>query len=182
MSIHEEKNISQHKLARKIGVSSTMINNYMSEFSAQGLVHVSGNTNRSTRYALTQVGMDQTRQLMNAYVDEIACLYSAVKAEFQGYLNEFYKSGIRTVVFFGADETCEIVFNAAYHTPMEVVGLVDNDPKKYGRRFGNLQVQPPEIIETLLPDGVIITAMDHSLEIYNEIKHMKGKEIEIIRF
>lgn len=88
ISIEEDMDISQHKLADKIGVSSTMINNYIAEFCRQGLLNITGSTNRSINYELTPLGTRQKKQLMKAYIDEIVCLYSSVKIEFQRYLTD----------------------------------------------------------------------------------------------
>ncbi len=83
LSIEKCKNISQHKLAKEVGVSSSMINNYIAEFSAQKLIRITGNTNRNIKYILTEGGIEQKQKIMNAYINEIVCLYSAVKKEFQ---------------------------------------------------------------------------------------------------
>jgi hypothetical protein len=59
--------------------------------------------------------------------------------------------------------------------------VVDNDVHKQHQKFGELEVLPPTVLESLQPDGVIISAFGRPEEIYAEIKHLQDKGIEVIR-
>src|SRR5437588_12584733 len=54
--LRESEHVSQHELARKVGVSSSMANNYMKSLVGQGMVATSGHTNRTMKYAVTDKG------------------------------------------------------------------------------------------------------------------------------
>lgn len=179
LSLEETQQLSQHQLARKIGVSSSMAHNYMRTLMDQGLVTASGQTNRCMRYAVTSRGNDRKAHLMSGYSKEIARLYSIAKQEVEGRLHELFNQGLKTVVLFGAAETGELVLSAAKTTPMRIVGWVDNDVTKHGKRFGELQVSSPAIIEALRPDGVVIASSGQTEEIHYQLRNLAQKGITV---
>jgi len=171
--------VSQHVLAREIGITPTMVNNYMKYLTDKNMVSVEGKTNRQTKYFLTPKGKRRRRMLLNKYITEVSGLYSACKMEFRRRLNEFHRNGIKRVIFFGAAETGEIAYQAASTTALEIVGIVDNDPNKHHKKLGDIEIRPPSCIEELSPDGVIITALAHPGEIYQQLLPLKEKGIVI---
>ena len=96
-------------------------------------------------------------------------------------LTELAGEGIKRLVLFGAATTGELVYQAARRTPVEIAAVVDNDSTKQGTPFGHLVVLAPSAIESFTPDGVLIAAFGRPDEIYQQIKHLKEKGIEIIR-
>lgn len=179
--IADEPAISQHRLGRAIGASSSMTNTYIKEFVQQGLLQMSGDTNRTVRYELTQAGRKMRRQLLHLYGREAARLHTAARREYEKRLNELAAGGITRLVLFGAATTGELVYQASRDSALTIVAVVDNDPNKQGRPFGSLVVLPPSAIESFQPDAVLIAAFGRPEEIYQQIKHLKEKGIEIIR-
>ncbi len=90
LSLDEAQQVSQHGLARKVGVSSSMANNYIKTLVGQGLVLASGETNRTMRYAVTAKGNERVTQLMSMYSREIALLYSIAKQEVAKRLRQLH--------------------------------------------------------------------------------------------
>ena len=171
--------MSQHSLAKKMGITGAMANSYMKELTRKKMVKVEGETNRQKRYFLTPKGNRRRRILLNEYITGVSDLYSTCKKEFEQRLKALYQKGFRRVVFFGAAETCEIALQAAQHTGLEIVGIVDNDTRKHRKKMGEIEVQSPESIEDLHPDGVVITALGHPDEIYQQLLPLKRKGILI---
>lgn len=179
--IADDATVSQHRLGRAIGASSSMTNAYIKDFIRQGALSVSGETNRTMRYELTAPGRKLRRQLLHLYAREVARLHTAARQEYEKRLNELADQGVGRLVLFGAATTGELVYQAAKHTAVTVVAVVDNDPAKQGRSFGALVVMPPSAIESFEPDAVLIAAFGRPEEIFQQIKHLKEKGIEIIR-
>ncbi len=171
--------MSQHSLAKNTGVSSAMANFYMKDLIQKKMVYAEGETNRQKRYFLTPKGKRRKRMLLNEYICGVSNLYSICKKEFEQRLRDIYRRGLRRVVFFGAAETGEIAYQAASNTELEILGIVDNDPKKHNRRMGETKVCSPECILDLNPDGVIITALGQTGEIYKQLCPLKQKGIQI---
>ena len=178
-AIEENPHISQNNLAEKVGLTSSMVNNYIRELSKKGMISIKGKTNRTMSYNLTPKGLKEKMSLLIAYTIETTELYQDAKQEFAGKLQEVYDEGIHNVVLFGAGETAEILYNASKSLDLEIIGIVDNDPEKQGKLFGNLVVQPPGFIERIKPDGVIITSIGRQDEIYEQISSLPAKGISI---
>lgn len=179
--IADEPAVSQHRLGRAIGASSSMTNTYIKEFVQQGFLRMSGDTNRTMRYELTLAGRKMRRQLLHLYGREAARLHTAARREYEKRLNELAKSGISRLALFGAATTGELVYQASQPTAIRIVGVVDNDSTKQGRPFGSLVVMSPSAIESFEPDAVLIAAFGRPDEIYQQVRHLKEKGIDIIR-
>lgn len=179
--IADDPTVSQHRLGRAIGASSSMTNTYIKDFVQQGWLGMTGATNRTMRYELTAAGRKMRRQLLHLYAREVARLHTAARLEYEKRLNELADGGVSRLVLFGAATTGELVYQAARHTALAIVGVVDNDADKQGHPFGSLVVMPPSAIESFQPDAVLIAAFGRPEEIYQQVRHLKEKGIEIIR-
>jgi predicted transcriptional regulator len=176
----DETHVSQHELARRVGVSSSMANNYMKDLVSQGLIAASGHTNRTMKYAVTPKGNARLTRLMGMYSREIARLYSIAKREVEKRLQELHREGIKSVVLFGAAETGELVYSAAKNTPVRIVGWVDNDVTKHELRFGEIRVSPPALIQSLQPDAVLIASSGKTDEIRRQLTDLPEKGIAVV--
>lgn len=171
--------MSQNNLAREVGLTSSMINNYIRDLSKEGLISIKGKTNRTMSYNITAKGLKKKTSLLVAYTLETTVLYQDAKQEFALKLQEIYNEGIHNAVLFGAGETAEIIYNASKSKDLEIIGIVDNNPDKQGKLFGNLIIQPPAFIERINPDGVIIASVGRQDEIYEQIYSLSNKGIAI---
>jgi len=173
-------NSSQHHIAEKSHLSSSMVNIYIKELKQAGLITVSGKTNRTTEYHLTEKGQKKLFQDFISFSSEAVQIYAAVKREIIRLLKRYETNGIRTVVLYGASDTAEVVVSAIPHTRLVVIGIVDGDPAKQGHLFNGTLIQAPETISQIDPDAVLITSFAHQDEIYNNIKMIIDDNIEIL--
>jgi predicted transcriptional regulator len=74
-AICNDSKISQHKIGTATNLSSSMVNNYIKEFLANELITVSGNTNRSQQYHLTDKGRKELKAFLDSYSAEINGIY-----------------------------------------------------------------------------------------------------------
>ena len=179
-SLAETGRLSQHQLGRKIGVSSAMAHIYMQALLREGFVVATGETNRTREYLVTAKGYMRLATLAREYTRDIARMYSVVKTEVEKRLHRLYADGAQTVVVFGAAETGELIFSAAKSTPMRIVGWVDNDVAKHQHRFGDLQVRPPDMIESYRPDAVLIASSGKTDDIHRQLRHLAQKGITVV--
>jgi DNA-binding MarR family transcriptional regulator len=178
-AVEKNPHISQNNLANEVGLTSSMVNNYIRKLSKKELIRIKGNTNRTMNYNLTPKGFEEKMSLLVAYSLETTGLYQDAKQEFAQRLQEIYEEGVHNAVLFGAGETAEILYNASKSKDLEIIGIVDNDPDKQGKLFGNLIIQPPEFIERINPDGVIIASLGRQDEIHAQINSLSDKGIAI---
>ena len=73
--------VSQRSLARAAGVSATMINAYIDDLVGRGLIEVTGDTNRTYRYHLTEAGRTRHEEIFRQLVREVFELYGRLKRE-----------------------------------------------------------------------------------------------------
>lgn len=181
LAIQHAPDASQHKIARMTHLSSSMVNNYMKEFQQEGLVSVTGETNRSQRYHLTAAGRAALMTWFLAYSSEIIQLYGGAKRHLVERLKRVYESGIRKVALFGAADTAEVVFAAIKQTPIGVSGVVDSDPFKQGRLFNGLVIEPPQALADRRLDAVIITSFGRQQEIYECAGRIVNHQTKVLR-
>lgn len=179
LTVHNKPQVSQHQIAKKTNLSSSMVNNYIKCFKEEGVITVSGNTNRTQSYHLTASGKNELRESLLAYSSEIVQLYSAVKEEITQILGDFFEEGIRTLVLFGVAETAEVVYAAIKESALVVIGVIDSDPEKQGKPFNGLIVQEPERLEQINPDAVVITSFGKQEEIHERIRQLVGDKIRV---
>lgn len=181
LSIHNSPSITQSQIGRITHLSSSMVNNYIKELKEEGLIEIFGDTNRSFSYHPTSSGRNELISLLIDYSTEIIQLYGAAKREVAERLNRLHSDGIFSVVLFGAAETCEVVYSAIKETPLKVIAVVDNDPKKQGKAFNGLIVQHPEVLRQISVDAIVITSFGKQDEIFDYIKQNFGENINVIK-
>lgn len=181
LAIRNSPKLSQHKIAEMTDLSSSMVNNYMKKLQREGLVKVTGNTNRTQGYHLTPAGQKELFGLILDYSAEIIRLYSSAKKQVAERLNLFQTEGIRSIALFGAAETAEVVHAALKDTQLVVKGIVDSNPGKHGSRFNGFMVQAPEFLKSMNADAVLITSFARQEEIYDCIQDVLGKEAQVKR-
>jgi DNA-binding MarR family transcriptional regulator len=179
LTLDEDTAISRHRLARRIGVGTTMAHHYVTRLIGDGLVAMTGRTRRAARYTLTPAGRQRLEQLASQYAREMARLYLIAKQECRKRLLRLYDRGMRRIVLFGAAETGELALSAAKETPVQILGLVDNDREKQRTRLGDWSVEAPERIEQWHPDAVVITASRYADDIYEQIRHVERQGIHV---
>jgi DNA-binding MarR family transcriptional regulator len=81
-------NVSQRSLARAAGVSATMINAYVDDLVGRGLLDVTGDTNRTYRYHLTDQGRARREEIRRQLSREIFELYAQLKADLKAAADE----------------------------------------------------------------------------------------------
>lgn len=179
--VEKDATVSQRTLSKKARVSATMINTYLTTMAERGLIQTDGNTNRTYRYALTDTGKALKNSLFFQCSREIIQMYGLMKQEFQRRLEKHYQDGVRRAVLFGGAETGELVYVAALETPIQIVGIVDSDAKRHGKKIGNLLISDPKAMATFKPDAVIITSFGHMEEIFESTRSMDTEGIRVLR-
>ena len=93
-AIEKKPHISQNKLASDVGLTSSMVNNYIRDLSKEELISIRGKTNRTMSYNITSKGLKKKTSLLVAYTLETTGLYQDAKQEFAQKLQKIYDEGI----------------------------------------------------------------------------------------
>lgn len=173
--------LSQSELGQASFLSGAMINQYLRRMNEQGLIRYVPANGKTFHYQLTEKGEDLRRSMFAAYSSELVRLYSSLKRIIKEKLAGQLRDGRARVALYGASETCEVAMSALHETPFEVVAVVDGDPLKHGKKFHGQIISPPEILEVIVCDAVIITTFAHQEEIIQRIEPLaRRKNMEIV--
>ncbi len=181
LEIEKDPHITQKRLSNKVGLTSSMINNYLKDFVQEGVIEYRGETRRQTTYFLTEKGKYQKDDLLKRYLNETVGLYKKGKEIFMDKIQDIVEAGIKRVILFGALDTGEILFAASQKLGLKIIGIVDSDLSKQKKEFYGRTILSPSQIKFLDPDAIIITSLGHGDEIYNSIKELEEVGIEIIK-
>ncbi len=179
LAIHDSPRHSQHRIGRITHLSSSMVNNYIKKFHREGLITVTGETNRSQAYHLTPAGRERLITHLLSYSAELVQLYGATKREIAERLGHFEDEGIHAIALYGAAETAEVVYAALKDTSLRVLGVVDGDPAKQGRPFNGFEVQAPQRLRDMAVDAVVITSFARQEEIHQDIRALLGENVRV---
>ena len=182
LEIDKEASISQKRLSHKVGLATSMVNNYLKDFEQEGLVEYRGKTRRQTKYFLTETGKAKKEELLRRYLVETVSLYKRGKREFEEKIQRLVDGGIKRVILFGASDTGEIIFNAARNLGMLIIGVVDNDTGKQGQEFCGRTILKVNQVKYMDPDAVIITSLGYADMMYKDVKRIEEMGVKIFRF
>ncbi|THB65438.1 MAG: winged helix-turn-helix transcriptional regulator [Desulfovibrio sp.] len=179
-ALTRDNSISQVELGRQMNLSGAMVNQYLKELHDTDMVRFEAVNGKSYRYLLTDQGERRRRQLFSAYSSETIQIYTALKNAILGKLDPLLEKGLLKLALFGASETCEVTLSALRDTPFQILTLLDNDPAKQGSMFHGYVIAPPDVLDTIACQAVVITSFGGQEEIYQQlapIGHSKGLEI-----
>jgi len=177
--------LTQRTLGRLAGLSPAVVNQYLLEFSQQGLVERVPLNRRDLAYRLTPKGEACRRELMVAYIRETFQLFQHGKEELGRVLQEHQRRfDLRTIVFYSAGQVTEVLLQALEKTTLRLLAIVDDDPAKQGKPFFGYPVIARDDILRLKPkpDAVIVTTFRYRDQICENLKPVKAQGIHVLGF
>ena len=182
-ALSRDPSLSQFELGRRLNLSGAMVNQYLKQLQAQGLVEFLPVNGKSYKYALTDEGMRSRQQMFSDYSSETVRLYSTIKQFVLDRLKGLEDEGKLRLAFFGASETCEVVLSALRNSRFQILVLLDNDANKQGQIFNGHVVSAPHVLDQVDCDAVVITSFGKQAEIYEQLKPYSAKRgFQIVRF
>ena len=163
---------SQQQLGQATGLSPAMVNTYIKQLRAEGLIDMQPIDGKRVEYQLTQAGTDLASRQLEDFCAELVRIYASHKQAVRNRLQACLPPDIRGVALFGAAETCEVTLAVIQEMAVPVLAIVDNDPAKQGRPFNGYVVDAPAVLEACSCDAVIITSYARHQEIRRQIEPM----------
>lgn len=175
-NLRAEPGQSQSDLGQKTALSGAMVNKYLHECQQQGLLELQPVNGKSFRYELTRRGEEERQALLGQYLSEIVQVYSALKGNIRDKLAHLKASGVKSLVLFGASETCEVVLAALRNNSFRIVAIVDNDHAKHGQPFHQHVISHPAILEQIEFDAVVVTTFARQTEIIDQLQPLRTRK------
>jgi len=147
--------LTQRTLGRLAGLSPAVVNQYLLEFSQQGLIR-------------------ETFQLFQHGKEELGRVLQEHQRRFD----------LRTIVFYSAGQVTEVLLQALEKTTLRLLAIVDDDPAKQGKPFFGYPVIARDDILRLKPkpDAVIVTTFRYRDQICENLKPVKAQGIHVLGF
>ncbi|MDH3972672.1 MAG: winged helix-turn-helix transcriptional regulator [Deltaproteobacteria bacterium] len=158
--ISKDEPLSQRDLSKRLGIAVGLVNSYIKNFVTKGYLRVKAFPKNRYKYLLTPKGLTEKTRLTYQHLHYFTNLYTTVRKDFRKIFLEMDKEGVRKVLFCGVDEVAEIAYLSMQETPLELVGVVDNEG--VGQVFFNHEVGPLNIINAIEKDKILVTSLKRS--------------------
>jgi hypothetical protein len=86
-----------------------------------------------------------------------------------GFL-EMQSAGIERLVFYGVSDEMEVAYLTLQGVNLKLVGIVEDEDKIIQRKIFGFELMNLNQIDTLRPDGVLITSLSNQVERAERLK------------
>jgi len=176
-----DSHLTQAELARRCNLSVAMVNNYIKELYALGLLEYHRKSSRNVSYHLTASGSAHIENIRQELMLELVQLFADAKARIQEFVIGQAADGLRRVILFGSGHLAELTLHALESARLNVIGVCTDDPQLLGREWCGREVLNPSQIRYMAPDAVIIADPGRAVEICRSLNHLMERGIRLIR-
>lgn len=183
--IDKDKNITQREISKMVGISLSMVNQYLDEYENKGYIIREYKSTKVVKYLITEKGKERKRVLNIGYLSATQRLYKSAKEETTTFINQIIEKGFKNIIFYGAGEVAEIflqTINDNNSIPINVVGVVDDDLSKVGKKIVNTTIKDNSIVNNIKHDGVLIASYTNHDQIYKKLISLEYPKNKILYF
>lgn len=171
----DQPRVTHQRLAESAGVSTAMVNNYLSDLLNEGYVDRHGTSGRNVWYELTERGRAYRNRLLIDYNAELIRLHREAIERVSSRIRSLFGEKRTVIVVCPAGDTTEVVLNALVDFPTVAVRAVLDDSKDK-QRSGCLHhnVQPFGVLREIDCDGVLISTVAFRCEVEQRVTQNIG--------
>jgi DNA-binding MarR family transcriptional regulator len=178
--LSENDAITQRDLSSRLGIALGLVNSYIKNLIKKGYITVKAIPPRRYAYYLTPTGFSEKTRLTYHLLQDYTRVYREARANIIELFNKLQASGVKNIIFAGADEVAEIAYLTLQETDIELAGVVDNE--KEGKQFFGKDILLVRDINSINHDSIIITSYVQREKIYKELlkNNVESKDINTI--
>ncbi len=165
--IGNKESPSQRDLARKLNISLGLVNSFIKRLAKKGYVKITNIPRNRVKYILTPKGFAEKSRLTYIFIQYSFHFYKDALRNLQDLLNEFEKTGVKKVIFYGANDLTEIAFIFLRTSDIKLIGVVDDEEK--GKKFLGFTINSISELSKLEFDRIIITTIESKEAIFNKL-------------
>src|SRR5512147_488144 len=139
--------LTQRDLASRLGIALGLVNSYIKNLVAKGYLTVKAIPPKRYAYYLTPKGFTEKTRLTYDLLHDYTRVYREARKNLKQLFQELQTSGMKRVVFAGADEVAEIAFITLQETSLELAGIIDGEQS--GKIFFGREIQPLSAIKQI---------------------------------
>jgi DNA-binding MarR family transcriptional regulator len=147
--------LTQRDLASRLGIALGLVNSYIKNLVAKGYLTVKAIPPKRYAYYLTPKGITEKTRLTYDLLHDYTRVYREARKNLQQLFHDLQKSGMKRIVFAGADEVAEIAYITLQETDLELVGVLDGESS--GRKFFGREIQPLSAVRQMEYDSIVVT-------------------------
>ncbi len=148
--------LTQRDLSQRLGIALGLVNSYVKNLIAKGYITVKNIPPKRYAYYLTPKGFAEKTRLAYDLLQDYTRIYREAKNNYHQLFFELERSGIKRIVFAGADEVAEFAYITLQETHLELVGAVD--PDRVGEAFFGRKIQPLNALDDMNYDCIVVTS------------------------
>ncbi len=165
-AVHENSDITQRSASHELGIALGLTNAYLKRCIKKGWIKVRQVPANRYAYYLTPNGFTEKTRLTAEYLSSSFGFFRKARNQCSEMLETCANAGWRHVALAGAGDLCEVMTLCAADTPVELVGILDEE--FHGNRFSGLPV-----VSRLTAlgnfDAVIITDLSEPQDTYDTL-------------
>jgi DNA-binding MarR family transcriptional regulator len=147
--------LTQRDLSSRLGIALGLVNSYIKNLVAKGYLTVKAIPPKRYAYYLTPKGFTEKTRLTYDLLHDYTRIYREARKNLKQLFHDMQKSGIKRIVFAGADEVAEIAYITLQETTLELAGVVDGEHA--GEKFFGREIQPFSGVKQMQYDSVVVT-------------------------
>ncbi|HOI46535.1 MAG TPA: winged helix-turn-helix transcriptional regulator [Bacilli bacterium] len=183
--IEKNSNITQRELSNVVHVSVSTINDYIETYEQKGYLKRNYITTKTIQYLITDKGIEHRKLLNLGFLNATQKIYDTAKNNIIQFLTKLNESGFRKILLYGAGEVAEILLQVIKNDKsiqLEVVGIIDDNVDKIGKKLLNTTIVSIDKIDSVIHDGILISSYTHHKTIYSKLVQLKYNPDKILEF
>jgi DNA-binding MarR family transcriptional regulator len=149
---------SQRQLAGTLNISLGLVNSFVKRLAQKGFFKITHVPKNRLKYILTPKGIAEKSRLTYEYITGSFDFYKRARKKLRSILLQLEANGVQYITFYGVSELSEIAFLSLQETRIRLTGVVD--AQKVGKKFFGFVVEDPEKLKSLTYDKILITAIE----------------------
>ena len=159
--------LTQRDLSSRLGIALGLVNSYIKNLVSKGYVTVKSIPPRRYAYFLTPKGFAEKTRLTYDLLQDYTRVYREARGNLKTLFHALKESGVKRVVFAGADEVAEIAYITLQEMEIELSGVVDGE--RAGRKFFGRDIVPLDEIGEMTYDCIVISSYLKREKIYRDL-------------
>ncbi len=179
--IAADHGITQSELAQRCSLSVAMVNNYMKELCARGLLEYRRRTAKTISYHVTPGGRQSAEATQNELLRESIASFADTKDWVRKIIMGQARRKLYRAVLYGSGVLAEIAFHALESARVSIVGVCSGDPAEIGKEWCGREMSSPAQIRYLAPDAVVIALEEGADPVWRALTYLARYDIDLIR-
>ena len=148
--------MTQRDLSQRLGIALGLVNSYIKNLVAKGYITVKNIPSKRYAYYLTPKGFAEKSRLAYDLLQDYTRIYREARNNYRQLFFELERSGVKRIVFAGADEVAEFAYITLQDSKLELAGVVD--PDRAEEVFFGRKIQPMTGLNNMEYDSIVITS------------------------